>query len=112
MQEYNPERVVLLRQVERLTQKTISEKTGVSQGTLSKIENRQVELTAPVVSKIAAAFDYPVSFFEEATGAAAITSLTYRHTSSTSVGAPASGSVPRRRGSTPWRSATTRTTPG
>lgn len=86
MQEYNPERVVLLRQVERLTQKTISEKTGVSQGTLSKIENRQVELTAPVVSKIAAAFDYPVSFFEEATGAAATTSLTYRHTSSTSVG--------------------------
>ena len=70
MQEYNPERVVLLRQVERLTQKTLSEKTGVSQGTLSKIENRQV----------------PVTFFEEATGAVAVTSLTYRHTSSTSVG--------------------------
>lgn len=86
MQEYNPKRVVLLRQVERLTQEALSEKTGISQGTISKIENRQIELTDAVVAKIAMAFDYPTTFFTDSSETLAITSLTYRHTSNSSIG--------------------------
>ena len=39
---YNPDRVILLRQVERMTQKKLAEKTGIAQGTLSKLQNRQI----------------------------------------------------------------------
>lgn len=86
MRMYNPDRVILLRQVERMTQKALSEQAGISQATLSKIENHQVEFTEPVVMRISTAVDYPLTFFEGQAGPMAITSLTYRHTSSTSVG--------------------------
>lgn len=83
---YNSERVILLRQIERMTQKRLSEQTGISQATLSKIENRQVEFTKPLAVKMSMAIDYPLTFFEGQSGPLPVTSLTYRHTSSTSVG--------------------------
>lgn len=61
---YNSERVILLRQIERMTQKRLSEQTGISQATLSKIENRQVEFTKPLAVKMSMAIDYPLTFFE------------------------------------------------
>ena len=83
---YNPDRVILLRQVERMTQKKLAEKTGIAQGTLSKLQNRQIDFTDEAARRISMATDYPLSFFLDQDQPVPIVELTYRHTSSASVG--------------------------
>lgn len=83
---YNPDRVILLRQIERMTQKKLAEETGISQGTLSKLQNRQIDFTDEAARRISMAADYPLSFFLGRDEPAPIVDLTYRHTSSASVG--------------------------
>ena len=83
---YNPDRVVLLRQIERMTQKRLAEETGMTQGTLSKLQNKQIEFTDDAARKISMATDYPLSFFLDHDEPAPVVDLTYRHTSSASVG--------------------------
>lgn len=53
----------IARESRGFSQKELSQKTRISQATLSKIEKGMVRLTDELVTKIAIALDYPTSFF-------------------------------------------------
>lgn len=59
----NPNMITLARELRRVHQKDLCEKTGMVQGTLSKIENGQLNPSDQQLEKIAAALGYPKQFF-------------------------------------------------
>lgn len=62
---FNYKMAVLARESRGISQKELSESSGISQGKLSKMENGLFQLTDEDVDKISMALDYPKSFFEK-----------------------------------------------
>jgi len=63
MEAANPAMVTFAREMREVKQDDLAADLGISQGTLSKIENGQFPITPDVVTKLAAALNYPESFF-------------------------------------------------
>lgn len=78
MVEYNPDRIVLMRRLEKKTQAELTEGTGISTAKISKIQNRIVPFTKEDAEKIATCVDYPLSFFSMDDTPTPPTELTYR----------------------------------
>lgn len=85
MVEYNPDRIVLMRRLEKKTQVELTEGTGISTAKISKIQNRIVPFTKEDAEKIATCVDYPLSFFSMDDAPTPPTELTYRRSSKTLV---------------------------
>ena len=85
MVEYNPDRIVLMRRLEKKTQAELTEGTGISAAKISRIQNRIVPFTEEDAGKIAACVDYPLSFFSMGDVPTPPTELTYRRSSKTLV---------------------------
>lgn len=79
-----PSTIELARRLERMTQKRLSELTGISQGKISKLQNGFISFTAQDAAKIAKALDYPLSFFTLTRDVPPMTALTYRKRSRSS----------------------------
>ncbi len=79
-----PSTIEYARRLERMTQKRLSELTGISQGKLSKLQNGFTPFTTQDAARIAKALDYPLSFFTLAREVLPMTALTYRKRSSSS----------------------------
>ena len=86
MVEYNPDRIVLMRRLERKTQAELTKDTGISSAKISKIQNRIVLFNEADAKKIAISVDYPLSFFAMKDVPTPPTELTYRRSSKTLVG--------------------------
>jgi Zn-dependent peptidase ImmA (M78 family)/transcriptional regulator with XRE-family HTH domain len=82
---FNPERIVSARHLEGLTQKTLSELSGISQAKLSKLQNGFTPFRETEAGAIATALDYPVSYFAGLESVIPMTTLTYRKTSKSSM---------------------------
>jgi Zn-dependent peptidase ImmA (M78 family)/DNA-binding XRE family transcriptional regulator len=63
MNKFNAEMLILARESRGFSQVELADKLNIKQGTLSKIENGQLDMT-DYISKICQALDYPPSFFE------------------------------------------------
>lgn len=61
--EINREIIKLARESRGLSQKDLSLKLGIKQGTLSKIENEFLSVDEDLVDKFVQVLDYPISFF-------------------------------------------------
>lgn len=85
MIDYNPNRIVLMRRLEKMSQAKLSEKTGYSTATLSRLQNSIIQFDEKTARKIAYAVDYPISFFSKSDEPMPPTRLTYRRTSKTSI---------------------------
>lgn len=85
MVEYNPDRIVLMRRLEKKTQVELTEGTGISTAKISKIQNRIVPFTKEDAERIATCVDYPLSFFSMDDAPTPPTELTYRRSSKTLV---------------------------
>lgn len=62
---FNPDLLVVARESRGFTQGDLSNSSGVSQGMISRIENRLTEPSEETVAKLADALSYPVAFFEQ-----------------------------------------------
>jgi Zn-dependent peptidase ImmA (M78 family)/DNA-binding XRE family transcriptional regulator len=62
MQNFNPQMLILAREVRGLSQKELADAMGIQQGTLSKIENGILDPTEHL-NKIFSELDFPQSFF-------------------------------------------------
>jgi len=62
---FNAAMLRIARQLRGLSQSELSERAELTQGALSKIENGLLEATETVADKLAAALDFPASFFFE-----------------------------------------------
>ena len=63
--QINGELVVLARELRRLTQKDLSEKSGIGQGTVAKVEGGTSKaVSEKILNSIASALSFPVSFFQ------------------------------------------------
>jgi Zn-dependent peptidase ImmA (M78 family)/DNA-binding XRE family transcriptional regulator len=60
---FNPEMVTVAREARRMTQKALALASGVSQGTISKIENGQHHPSTETVDALARAVGFPASLF-------------------------------------------------
>lgn len=80
---YNPDRIILMRRLEKRTQSDLAGMTGISMAKISKIQNRIVSFSQEDAAKIAKGVDYPLSFFEMESKATPPTELTYRRSSKT-----------------------------
>lgn len=85
MIDYNPNRIVLMRRLEKMPQAKLSEKTGYSSALLSKLQNSIIPFDEKKAQRIASAVDYPISFFARSDEPMPPTRLTYRRTSKTSI---------------------------
>jgi Zn-dependent peptidase ImmA (M78 family)/transcriptional regulator with XRE-family HTH domain len=85
MIEYNPDRIVLMRRLERKTQAELTKGTEISAAKISKIQNRIVPFKEEDAKRIAVCVDYPLSFFAMTDASTPPTELTYRRSSSTRV---------------------------
>lgn len=85
MIDYNPNRIVLMRRLEKMSQAKLSEKTGYSSALLSKLQNSIIQFDEKKAQRIASAVDYPISFFAGFDEPMPPTRLTYRRTSKTSI---------------------------
>ncbi|TPF97595.1 hypothetical protein EP30_01235 [Bifidobacterium sp. UTCIF-39] len=85
MAEYNPDRIALMRRLEKKTQAELVMGMGISASKLSKIQNRIIPFTENDAYKLATYIDYPVSFFVMSDIPTPPTELTYRRTSKTLV---------------------------
>ena len=83
MTEYNPDRIVLMRRLEKKTQAELTRDTRISAAKISKIQNRIVPFKEDDAKRIADCMDYPLSFFEMKDTATPPTDLTYRRSSKT-----------------------------
>ena len=63
MSDLNPRMITLARESRGLSQTALARSSGITQGALSKAERGNIEPSDKVIDKIAAALDYPVSFF-------------------------------------------------
>lgn len=64
--EANPEMLRIAREVRMLTQKQLAAKSGVSQPDLSRYEGGIKPIPDDNLQKLAAALEFPVSFFHQA----------------------------------------------
>lgn len=83
MTEYNPDRIVLMRRLEKKTQTELSKDTKLSVAKISKIQNRIVPFKEEDAKRIADCVDYPLSFFAMKDTSTPPTDLTYRRSSKT-----------------------------
>ena len=60
----NPDMLKLARESRGLTQKELSQKIGIRQGTYSKIEGGTLSFTDEVADRVSTELEYPKSFFE------------------------------------------------
>lgn len=81
MSDFNPNRIVLARRLEGISQKELSASTGISQAKLSKLQNGISVLDKRDAMRLSSALDYPISFFERRDEILPLSSLTYRKTS-------------------------------
>ncbi len=67
MVEFNPDVLVLAREARGLTQAALVRKlpVHVRQGTISKIENRMIQMPDELLEQIALSLEYPVHFFSQ-----------------------------------------------
>jgi transcriptional regulator with XRE-family HTH domain len=79
--DFNPNRIVLARRLEGISQKELSASTGISQAKLSKLQNGISVLDKRDAMRLSSALDYPISFFERRDEILPLSSLTYRKTS-------------------------------
>lgn len=63
MKDINPDMIVLARESRGLTQKELSEKIDIRQGTLSKIEQGFQSITEEIIQKLSFNLHFPVEFF-------------------------------------------------
>lgn len=61
--QVNPAMVSLARNFREMTQTGLAERTGLRQGTVSKIEGGMIEVTDAMAVRLSRALDVPVSFF-------------------------------------------------
>ena len=83
MIEYNPDRIVLMRKLEKTTQADLTSGTGISAAKISKIQHRIVHFQEEDARRIAVFMDYPLSFFTMQDKPTPPTELTYRRASKT-----------------------------
>ena len=62
---FNPDMLLLARQLRTVSQAELAERSGVSQAQISRIEHRLSEPLLDTVSKLAAALELPESFFDQ-----------------------------------------------
>lgn len=60
---FNPDLLIVARTTRGLSQVTLAERAGITQGHLSKLENGLSVPSSDVLARAASALDYPVSFF-------------------------------------------------
>ncbi|KOA51086.1 hypothetical protein BAAM0483_02305 [Bifidobacterium animalis subsp. animalis MCC 0483] len=82
--EFHGARISTARSIERMTQSELSSLTGIPQSKLSKMQNDIVPVTFQDVRKVAAAMDYPITFFSRQVEEIPVTELTYRKKASSS----------------------------
>jgi Zn-dependent peptidase ImmA (M78 family)/transcriptional regulator with XRE-family HTH domain len=63
MKTFNPEMLVIARESRGMTQKRLAELTGITQGTISKIENGQLEPSSEHLSAMARVLRFPENIF-------------------------------------------------
>jgi Zn-dependent peptidase ImmA (M78 family)/DNA-binding XRE family transcriptional regulator len=63
MKQANHKMIILARESREMTQKSLAERIGVAQGTLSKIEANVALCPQDILAKLAETLDYPESFF-------------------------------------------------
>lgn len=85
MKEMRGERIVALRQLLRLTQNDLAERTGISQPHLSLMERGERTVSDESVHQIAAAASMPTTFFDMVPSNISAKSLTFRKTAGSSV---------------------------
>lgn len=62
---YNHQMVILARESRGITQTALAPQLGIPQGTLSKVESGDVDITDDLAKAFSRALRYPVSFFEQ-----------------------------------------------
>lgn len=81
MNEFHSGMILLLEQLENISQTQLAAAAGTTQARISKIVHRQVEFSEELAKKISLEEDYPTSFFTDTPDLLPIKDLTYRHTS-------------------------------
>ena len=77
-ERFNREMLALARDARRMTQKALAESSGLAQGTISKIENGQLDPTPEAIGAMARALRFPRTLFEYDTFASAHSVAFYR----------------------------------
>lgn len=84
-QEFDGARINAARIMEKMTQATLSLNTSIPQSKLSKIQNGIVQASLQDIQRIAAALDYPITFFSKKVSSIPASNLTYRKKASSSM---------------------------
>lgn len=86
MERFNPEMLVLAREARRLTQTALAKRTGVSQGTISKIENGQLVPPPETIEALALGLEFPKTLLARDSRASTVPVTFFRKKASLSQG--------------------------
>jgi Zn-dependent peptidase ImmA (M78 family)/transcriptional regulator with XRE-family HTH domain len=65
MSTVNPEMITLARELREQTQTALSEALGITQATLSKVENGQIEASSELIERLSSCLEFPPAFFSQ-----------------------------------------------